>query len=217
MTDKVDPQPEDAKEEEVKVNDNLKEENNEQKINTDNLFTPTEEKLVVLTDEKDENKNVGNEKENEPKNVQQEILTTECPLNEEDITTMSYSNNIFKNRLKNSNVSCRYSDSKLKVSDISNNSQTSTNGKVGFYQKTKNWVKQKWKNLYFGKGQEMEESLDAHGNKILLPKLRRRVYNGYKKPGNNSAFKSYDPKNSNKNINYDTYVSLPDVFSGYLF
>ena len=216
MTDKVDPQPQDAKKEEIKVNDNLKEENNEQKIIPDNLFTPTEEKLVILTDKKDENKNAGNEKENEPKNIQQEILTTECPLNDEDTTTVSYSNNIFKNRLKDSNVSYHNSDSKLKVSYISNNNQTQTNEKVGFYQKTKNWVKQKWQNLYFRRGQEMEESLDAHGNKILLPKLRRRVY-GNKKPSNTSAVKSYDPKDNYKNINYDTYVSLPDVFSGYLF
>ena len=209
MTDKIDSKPEDQKEEEIKVNDNIENDNNEQKIDLENLYTPTDQNLIV--EKVNKNINIKIENETGPINFKQNALQTECPLNDEDNSTVgnsSYKNSDIKNLRINVNNN----------NNNDNNNQISTNEKVGFYQKTKNWFKQKWQNLYFRRGPEMEEVLDAHGNKILITKNKmntRNVLNNNHR--NNFETNSYDPKDNYKNINYNTYVSLPDVFSGYLY
>lgn len=205
MTDKLCSEPGNQKEEAIKVDDNLESDKNEPKINANTLFTPTEEKIILEKNKEDVIINV--EKKTEPSNYNQNVLATECPLNGENSEIVGEIKSIVKNS-SNPNINEKNN----------NNNQASTNKKVGFYLKTKSWIKQKWQNLHFKKGIIMEECLDAHGNKILLPKqkmMAKHIVNN--KTGKTFDVESYDSKNKYKYINYNTYVSLSDVFSGYLY
>ena len=204
MTDKLCSESENQKKEAIKVDDNLQSDKNDPKINANTLTTPTEEITILEKNKEDVIINVENK--TQPNNYNQNVLTTECPLNGE--------NNEIVVELKCADKNSSNPSNNVK----NNNSQVSANKKVGFYLKTKSWIKQKWQNLHFKKGIIMEECLDAHGNKILLRKQRMKTKNIVnKKKVKPSDVKSYDANNNYKYINYNTYVSLSDVFSGYLY